>query len=245
MQRDRIPSFALGLMIMGAALLFWIPVFVRPIAKAANDGNPEQWLGFAGNIIGAFAAITAACIALFAAYRTIKPVRDQLTELIKQNEHVTFDKLRERATDLNDELILLNRVAGDGKVMDLQVAEFATGSDPRNSFNRAEMALDRYAESVRLLQAVRGSVWGDKETQESRDRFIDAALRCGSAGSVFLTKTRSLHQAVFITAKPALAAWGERFRELEQSAQPVYERITAETKKVRISIGALERRLFE
>jgi len=244
MQRDRIPAVAIGLLFVAATLTFWIPVLVHPLARAARDGSPEQWLGFVGSLIGAFATLLAAGIALFAAYRTIKPVRDQLSELVKQNDHIAYDKMRKRAADLNEELILLQRVTADANVMDLQILEFEGGADRRTSFSRAEVALDRYAESVRLLQNVRGNVWGNKSTQKSRDYFIDASLRCGSAGTVFLTKTRSLHPAVIITGKPAIDDWRVRFRELQEGAQPVYELILAETKRVRIAVGRLETKLF-
>ena len=52
------------------AFVAWLGV-IGPIWRAYWIASPEQWLGFAGAIVGALATILAGTAALFAAYKSL------------------------------------------------------------------------------------------------------------------------------------------------------------------------------
>lgn len=244
MKKDRIPSYTLGLMIFGAALIFWIPIFVRPIAKAILDGTPEQWLSFAGSVIGAFATLAAAGLALFAAYRTIKPVREQLDELVKQNEYAAFDRLRRHAEHLNTHFTLNFRANKDAEVLDRWIEEFIASHRPTEVLHSVELSFDRLAATINELQNSRGDVWGNKATQVARDEYIDAYVRLGQAAETFIRTARKQKRAVGIFSKKQIQNWRDALSRTEGRGTFMYSILLAETKRTRRMIGRLEERLF-
>jgi hypothetical protein len=73
-------AFCVGLSIS----FFTLPIWIVIVVNVAKDGNRTDWLGFTGAVIGALATLAGAGVALYAAYKTLKPVRDQLDQLIRQ-----------------------------------------------------------------------------------------------------------------------------------------------------------------
>ncbi len=118
--------------------------------------------------------LLAAVVAGFAAYGTIIPMQRQLTELVRQNQFMHYERLRARAIDLNEEILIVYRVTSDltivGDAFDL------TGLGARERFDEAFVQL---AEGVQLLVQARGKVWGDTTTQAIRNDFVESCLRAG------------------------------------------------------------------
>src|SRR5258708_3533217 len=98
---------AVGILLIWA-IIAWIGV-AGPIWRARYTATPDQWLGLAGAIFGAMATLLAGGAALFAAYKTLVPMRDQLTQLVRQNDHSLYEGVRKRAAELSVERDAIER----------------------------------------------------------------------------------------------------------------------------------------
>jgi hypothetical protein len=137
------------------AIVAWTGV-AGPIWRAHDTASPDQWLGFAGAVLGGFATLFTGGAALFAAYKTLVPMRDQLNQLIRQNDHNLHDGLRRRASDLNDEIILIEQICSTSKIVD-QALRSATQANPSiYAFGNFEASVDRFNTFVGDLQKRRG-----------------------------------------------------------------------------------------
>jgi hypothetical protein len=156
MNFDRFAGFfAASAVCLTMAIVVWTGV-VGPIWRATYTATPDQWLGFVGSLIGAVATVAAGLTALFAAYKTLSPMRAQLDQLIKQNDHILYDRMRKRAADLNEEIILIEQICGDCAVVNRTLEEFlragagaGIGSSPE-PFKEAVARLSPSATSRRL-----------------------------------------------------------------------------------------------
>lgn len=83
-------------MLLAAALVAFTGVD-GPIIDSAGNASPEQWLGFAGSIIGGLFTIIAAYIA----WRSVSP---QIAELRRQSAATARQLLVQKAEDLEIEL---------------------------------------------------------------------------------------------------------------------------------------------
>jgi hypothetical protein len=60
-------SFVVGT----ASGIFLLPIWVRPVLAAIQDGKPADWIGFAGAIVGAIGVLIGAALAFWAVQRQI------------------------------------------------------------------------------------------------------------------------------------------------------------------------------
>jgi len=79
-----------------AVAIAWIAATVLMIGIAGplwfrgGAGQADIWSGFAGNVLGALSTGIAAALALFAAYKTLQPMQQQLRELTRQTSSLTM-----------------------------------------------------------------------------------------------------------------------------------------------------------
>jgi hypothetical protein len=161
---------AIALLMLAAALVFWIPILAKPVATAAKNGSPEQWLGFAGSLLGATIALTAAFIA-------VRPVKQQLAELARQNDQTAYDQQRARSLGLNADLVLVYKVTSRLEIVSRQLTPLVTQQhELSGQAERLDSSIDLLAEAVEELQKNAGSVWGTQETQRTRSEFLSEAM---------------------------------------------------------------------
>jgi hypothetical protein len=157
--------------------IVWLGV-AGPLWQATGSTNPDPWIGFAGNVLGAVVSLFAAFVAGVAAYRTIVPMQRQLAELVRQNQFAQYERLRIRAGELHDEMRLVYRVTSDLEILEKMLDAAGTGA--RELLNAA---IDRSREGVEMLWTSRRNVWGDLEAQRHSKDFIESSLRAANASS--------------------------------------------------------------
>jgi len=192
--------------------------------------------------MAATATLIAAAVALYAAYRTLKPITEQLNQLIKQNDHSLHDRLRARAANLNTEEMLIYQVTSGCEVVSRALAEFLK---PYTFGETAglEVAVDRLAGFVEKLQVQRGEVWGDAATQELRREFVDLALGCGSLAISILKLARSTN--TFGARSQEVTNWSRLRDEIHIRGERLFALVTIESKRIGEAITTTEKRLFE
>ena len=199
---------AVGIVLIWA-IVAWIGI-AGPIWRAYWTASPEQWLGFAGAIAGALATIVAGGAALFAAYKTLKPVKDQLNQLVKQNDHMLYDRLRKRSVDLNAETILINQIVSGCEIVDRTLVTLLASSGPiPNGLSEFQTGVDRLEQFVARLQERRGDIWGDVATQDVREHFIDASLKGGSTAMRMAQTARTTGRLIRVLIKPEIKEWND------------------------------------
>jgi hypothetical protein len=199
---------AVGIVLIWA-IVAWIGV-AGPIWRAYWTASPEQWLGFAGAIAGALATIVAGGAALFAAYKTLRPVKDQLNQLVKQNDHMLYDRLRKRSVDLNAETILINQIVSGCEIVDRTLVTLLASSGPiPNGLSEFQTGVDRLEQFVARLQERRGDIWGDVATQDVREHFIDASLKGGSTAMRMAQTARTTGRLIRVLIKPEIKEWND------------------------------------
>jgi hypothetical protein len=199
---------AVGIVLIWA-IVAWIGV-AGPIWRAYWTASPEQWLGFAGAIAGALATIVAGGAALFAAYKTLRPVKDQLNQLVKQNDHMLYDRLRKRSVDLNAETILINQIVSGCEIVDRTLVTLLASNGPiPNGLSDFQTGVDRLEQFVARLQERRGDVWGDVATQDVREHFIDASLKGGSTAMRMAQTARTTGRLIRVLIKPEIKEWND------------------------------------
>lgn len=224
-------------MAVGAAALAWAPILASPIGRAAATASPDQWLGFAGSIIGAGIALAAALIA-------VRPVKRQLDELVRQNDHMSLERLVSRAVKLNDELILLYRVTSSVELVNIVLPDLNTDAAVKTQeFSALETACDRLQNSVEELQKARGFVWGTGKLQQDRDHFIDTCLNASSAAMKYETKIRFQLRMAHIIAKAELAEWEKWSARVKAVASSQHTALLFEIARTRQRVSAIEAKI--
>lgn len=191
------------------------------------------------------ATIVAGAAALFAAYKTLKPVKDQLNQLIKQNEHMLYDRLRRRSVDLNSETILVNQIVSGCEIVDrtLKILLASSGPIPSRS-NEFQTAVDRLEQFVARLQEKRGDIWGDIPTQNVREQFIDSSLRAGSIAMQMAGTVRDTGHLTRVLIKPQIKDWNDHKDIIAKLGVRLALLIKFEFSNVRKETAIVEIRLF-
>jgi hypothetical protein len=232
--------FAASAICLTLAIATWTGVF-GPIWRATYTATPDQWLGFFGSVIG---AVLAALIALFAAYKTLSPMRAQLDQLIKQNDHVLYERMRRRAADLNEETILIERVCGDCALVDREAEEFLKGGavviNPAAA--RLKVAVARFTDSVNNIQKARGEIWGDVRIQAERNAFIDQALMAGTLAGGWVTFLETQLAKTVIDRE--ISKWRQHRIAVASLGGPLHAKAQHEMRRAAFIISGLESRLF-
>jgi hypothetical protein len=184
MNFDRFAGFfAASAICLTLAIVNWTGV-VSPIWRATNTATPDQWLGFAGAILGALATLLAAGLALFAAVKTLAPMRAQLDQLIKQNDHVQYERMRKRAFGLNNEIILLQEVISSCLLVDRTLTEFL-GKPTHPQDLAFKNTVKRFTDHLEKLRVARGFLWGNPKVQAARHTFVETALSAATVAMAF------------------------------------------------------------
>jgi hypothetical protein len=235
---------AVGLIVIWSVVA-WFGV-AGPIWRAYWTASPEQWLGFAGAIFGALATIVAGAAALFAAYKTLKPVKDQLNQLVKQNDHMLYDRLRKRSVDLNAETILINQIVSGCKIVDRTLNSLLASIGPiPNGLHEFQAAVERLEQFVTCLQEKRGDIWGDIPTQNVREQFIDGSLKIGSVAMQMAQTARNHGRLIRSLIKPEIKDWNDKRDAVMTLGVRLAMLIKLEFSNVRKEAAAVEARLFE
>jgi hypothetical protein len=226
------------------AIVAWLGV-AGPIWRGYWTASPEQWLGFAGAIAGALATIIAGAAALFAAYKTLRPIKDQLNQLVKQNDHTLYDRLRKRSVDLNAETILINQVVSGCEIVDRTLETLLASQGPiPNGLNEFRVAVDRLEQFVARLQEKRGDIWGDVSTQRSREYFIDNCLTAGSIAMQMSGTARGTAHLMKVLIKPQTNGWNDTKDVVATFGSRLAQLIKFEFTNVGTEIAVVEKRLF-
>ncbi|WP_143099416.1 hypothetical protein [Bradyrhizobium sp. cf659] len=230
---------------------FTLPLWVVGLISFTRDGNRSDWLGFVGAMIGAIATLVAAGMALFAAYRTLAPVKAQLDQLVKQNDYNLFERLSGRATSLNNEEILIQRVAANCQVLSNALEPFQ-GTQQITYVTSAvsapvaalRVAVERLQDSVVEIQKQRGEVWGNTNTQGLRRRFIDVALIAAAHGLEMLTTAEGNQRMAHILLKKEIEHWKTLNKEIHEFGNQLFQLGQLESQKIGRAIAEVEQRLF-
>ncbi len=107
-------------MLMAVALIVGTAID-RPILDAAVKANSEDWLGFAGSIIG---GILAGGVAVLAAYVAARPVFSQLSEMRRQTAAAARSALTDATSELDRELEALRGLRSAGREADRLLSSF-------------------------------------------------------------------------------------------------------------------------
>ncbi|MDD1533043.1 MULTISPECIES: hypothetical protein [unclassified Bradyrhizobium] len=243
-RKDDLAAVAIVAFCAGMSVSFFtLPVWVGFMITVAREGSRTDWLGFAGAIVGAAATLLAAGGALFAAFKTLKPIRDQLNQLMRQNDHSLIDRLGLRAAKLNDESIAVQQVAADCEVVRRALEPFDRETVlvvPAIAGLRE--AVTRLESSVKTLQRQRGDVWGDVAVQSLRNDFVDIALRAGSR-AIGLIMDAERDAGAFITNLP-IAEWAALSGELHTLAARLFFIVKQENARVGKTLAEVESRLL-
>jgi hypothetical protein len=199
--------------------VLWLGV-AGPIWQAARSTNPDPWIGFAGNVLGATVTLLAAIIAGIAAYKTIVPMQRQLRELVRQNQFTQYEKLSNRSRKLHDELALTLRVVRD--LDEIEKALNATGLGSRENLSGA---IDACRSSTRSLWEGGANVWGNEAVLILRKSFIDASVMAAPSGIADLSNK---------------SAWTETKKIATDAGDLVKKRIKIELQTVAEEIAAIE-----
>jgi hypothetical protein len=175
MREHHWPGIATAVAILWiVSTVLWLGI-AGPIWQATGSSNPDPWIGFAGNVLGAAVSIIAAVVAGIAAYRTIVPMQHQLAELVRQNQFAQYERLRARAGELKDELRLVFRVNADLEIVEKVLEESGLGAR-----ERLNAAIDRSCEGINLLWTASRNIWGDSEAQQHRKDYVESSLRAAA-----------------------------------------------------------------
>lgn len=246
--------FAASAICLTLAFAAWTGI-VGPIWQAGHTATPDQWLGFLGSVVGALATLVAALIALFAAYKTLKPMRAQLDQLIKQNDYILFERLKLRATRLNDEQIVVQRVAANCAVVSHALESFegdspavgmtvSTLSNPVTAISGLQDAVERLAKSVEEMQKQAGEVWGDVTLQTMRREFAKLALQAGSQAIKMLSTAERHQRTAHILLKQDIKHWKQHSDKIHRLGAELFDLGRTESKRIGGVIADIERRLF-
>ncbi|WP_166301135.1 hypothetical protein [Bradyrhizobium sp. 2S1] len=140
----------------------WLGI-AGPIWMATAAPSPDPWIGFAGNALGAFVSLIAATVAGIAAYRTIIPMQQQLSELIRQNKFAQYDTLRTRSRELNTELTLVYQVLNG-----LSAAEDSLSARGLGDREIVSAAVEKARAAIQSLWKAGGNAWGDSSVVQLR-----------------------------------------------------------------------------
>lgn len=230
---------------------FTLPLWVAGQIAFAREVNRSDWLGFIGALIGASATLVASGIALFAAYKTLSPIKAQLSQLMKQNDFILFERLSSRATTLNDEEILVQKVAANCAVVSRALSSFE-GDKPPSSDVRTNaaataalsVAVERLTGSVEEIQKQRGEVWGNAATQALRRNFTNLALAAGSQAINMLGQAEKLQIFTHAILRVEIELWKERADAIHRLGAQLYQLGQSESEKIGRAIAEVEDRLF-
>jgi hypothetical protein len=234
-----LPAFFTGLV----SAVFLLPFWVKPFLSAVEKGSPSDWIGFAGNVGVGMMTVIAASAALIAANIAIRPVYDQLREMVRQSDFASFGVLRKRAEDLNNERVLLYRVLSgaalitkcvDGFIDDVALPE--TGD--------IGAAIDRFEQAVTDLQNNAGNVWGSEQVQKSRIAFLDASFMAASNIMNINRRTPVGHpqrRTAFTSNRPM---WVKMYGDLASQGTTLINSIEANGANAAKLLAIIEQRIF-
>jgi zinc transporter ZupT len=226
-----------------ASALFFLPFWVKPFLTAVENGNPSDWIGFAGNFAAGIMTLIAAAAALVAASIAIRPVYDQLREMVRQSEFAGFGILRKRAEDLNSERVLIYRVVSGAELISRHVDAFI--SNPLiPETGEIAVAIDRFEGSVADLQNNAGNVWGIESVQVIRTAFLDSALTAAS-NILKINNTVPQHhpqrRAAFTSNRPV---WTTLFNIVAKQGTALHSSIEINAADAAKQLATIERRIF-
>lgn len=207
------------------ATIMWLGI-AGPIWHASNAANPDAWIGFAGNALGAAVSLLAAIVAGIAAYRTILPMQRQLSELVRQNNFAHYERLRQRAAELMDMKMLIENVTANLEVMEAGLSLSGLGANERR-----QAAFDRLEQSAGVVNAARRTLWGDENAQSLTVYFVEHTLQA----------VNEVRNALLGTRRPFdQEAWTKYKRTAFQAGIALHSRIRLETDFISAEIAALE-----
>jgi hypothetical protein len=219
-------------------VLAWLGI-AGPIWRASYTASPEQWLGFAGTVfgavLGAVATLSAAGIAL---------MRSQLTELIKQNDHTLYEKLGKRALDLNNEIIMLQKVCVGCKLLDQALNEFLRETGINMNRTAFAIAFKRFTEDLESLRVTRGVIWGNERIQVDRNTFVDGALSVATLAFSFEDIAEKQRHVSELVIKRDLPKWNDLCLLVATLGNQLQTSGNIEMARIGQAMSELEKKLF-
>jgi hypothetical protein len=248
MNFDRFAGFlAASFICLILAIVAWSGV-AGPIWRASSTASSEQWLGFAGTVLGAVlsssATLLAAGVALYAAFRTLSPMRSQLAELTKQNDHILYERLRKRALDLNNEIILLQTVFASCKQADSALTDYLAETGLNLSREKFMIAAKTFFDDLGPLRITRGVIWGNALIQIQRNTFVDQSLVAATLVMSFANTAESQKQIAALLIKRELKKWNELTSLVATLGNQLQISANLEIMRIGQAISELEIKLF-
>lgn len=163
----------MGLLVLFALLGVLLCVSL-PVIKAEGAVRVSDWLGFAGNVVGALFAMIAAGVAWVAAQR-------QIRHAAKQNAVVAYDSIRNVLSSINKDLMLIQ--AARVGMVGVETAAAVWSREPPETVEHFRVIVDMLngynktiATALDELAQRRAESWGSSVDRATREEMLEVAL---------------------------------------------------------------------
>ncbi|MGY4198948.1 hypothetical protein [Bradyrhizobium sp. USDA 4520] len=225
------------------AIASWSGI-VGPIWRASYSATPDQWLGFAGSLVGAFATLLAAGIALFAAYKTLKPMRDQLSQLVRQNDQNLYDGLRKRAAELLAERRAIEAVVAKSGLVEFAMNLASQPKPDKKGRSGFEKLIEKFQADVEEIHKMRASIWGASHVQADRGAFVDQCLSMSDDLGMTFYELKLDQKDLSGVLTKHVVEWRKSRALLVKSGDKVVAHVITEMNRISKMIAELEARLL-
>lgn len=228
---------------LALAIASWSGV-VGPIWKASYSATPDQWLGFVGSLVGALATLLAAGIALFAAYRTLKPMRAQLTQLVRQNDHNLYDSLRKRAEELVAERTAIEQIVAKSGLMEFGMRAASQPNADGKARSAFEKLTEKFQADVDEIRKMRAAVWGSSQVQTDRNAFVDLSFGMSDDLGLASYEVKLATEHFSMVLGRHVQVWEKSRQLLIKLGDKVHGHVTTELSRIGQLVSELEARLL-
>jgi hypothetical protein len=236
MHNDNLPGLTpLWLIVLAAILVFMLPTGVAFI-YGSEPVKPSDWIGFAGSLL-------AALIALAAAYKTLKPMRDQLTQLVRQNDHNLYDGLRRRSAELNVERHAIEQRHATSGVVEIAMRASQPNPDSK-ALSRLEKVMEEFQAKVDSIRNMRATVWGSLEVQSDRNAFVDLCFGMSDDFGALFFEMKTAKKIIPDVLAKHVQAWQQSRQLLVGLRNKMHGHVEGELDRIGHVVSELEERLF-
>jgi hypothetical protein len=225
------------------AIASWSGI-VGPIWRASYSATPDQWLGFVGSLIGALATLLAAGVALFAAYRTLKPMRDQLTQLVRQNDHDLYDGLRRRAAELTSERITIEQIVATSGLVEFGMRGASQPNPSKNALPAFLKLMEKFEADVDEIRKMRATIWGSSQVQADRNAFVNLCLGLSDDLGLAFYEVKLAAENFPMVLGRHIQAWEKSRALLINSGDKLHNHVSSEMNRIGQMVSELEARLL-
>ena len=236
---DRGAAIPLALLLV-FLLVAWLGV-AGPIVADAQGKGAYEFLREWQNLLAALIALAAAIVVAYPLWR-------QLSELQRQSGQRSYETLRQRSSQLNDERVLLEDIArrlelAEQAMSDVSRFQIVIGIQP-GDLARLDAAEAELAKRLRSLQSTVGRVWGDIATQGARLSFLDCVQRVAANIGAFDRKAALERRVTPSEVTDALHQVSVLRKQASVHARKILDAIEVDATRTGRLLADLERRLW-